>query len=91
NAAVAGSDCTCRDVLQKRTGCAALDPAAVASACAYGGHYGPYLGRCTCYDALGGNPICGFVTTQARAFCENPTAMPVAVGVEDARITRRVK
>jgi hypothetical protein len=88
---IPGTGCTCVDALRKTSGCDALAPEAVAAACNYGGHYGPYLGRCTCYDALAGNPICGFVTTQARNFCLNATAMPVAIGVEDARITRRVK
>ncbi|HEY8209025.1 MAG TPA: 5'-nucleotidase C-terminal domain-containing protein [Myxococcaceae bacterium] len=88
---VPGTDCACVDALQKKTGCDALAQDAVASTCNYGGHHGPYLGRCSCYDALSGNPVCGFVTTQARNFCLNATAMPIAVAVEDARITRRVK
>jgi 5'-nucleotidase/UDP-sugar diphosphatase len=52
---------------------------------------GPPLGRCSCRDALAGNPICGNVTRVVRSFCENPTGMPVAVGAEDGRIKRRVK
>jgi hypothetical protein len=52
---------------------------------------GPSLGRCTCRDALNRDPICGYVTPQLQAFCEQPTAMSIAVGVEDGRIGRRVK
>jgi 5'-nucleotidase / UDP-sugar diphosphatase len=52
---------------------------------------GPALGRCSCRDALSGSPLCGNVTRQVRNFCERPTAMPVAFGAEDGRITRRVK
>jgi 2',3'-cyclic-nucleotide 2'-phosphodiesterase (5'-nucleotidase family) len=55
------------------------------------GSGGPPLGKCQCLDALAGNPICGNVTEQVRAYCENPTSMAVAVGVEDGRIARRVK
>jgi 5'-nucleotidase / UDP-sugar diphosphatase len=88
---IPGTDCTCGDALQKTAACAAVAPDAVAAACDYGGHYGPYLGRCTCYQALSGDPVCGFVTTQARNFCLSATTMPVTVGVDDGRITRRVK
>ncbi|MBK7860505.1 MAG: bifunctional metallophosphatase/5'-nucleotidase [Archangiaceae bacterium] len=52
---------------------------------------GPNLGKCQCVDALAGNPLCGNVTSEVRAFCENPSKMAVAIGVEDARIKRRVK
>jgi hypothetical protein len=67
---------------------------------------GPALGKCSCKEALqgdvlqiptdGGAPVtipspCGSVTPQILAFCENPTAMSIAVGVEDGRIARRVK
>ena len=85
------TDCLCVDALRKTAGCAEVDPLAVAAACDYGGHYGPYLGRCSCHAALANDPVCGFVTTQSRNFCLNATAMPVAVGVEDGRITRRIK
>lgn len=53
---------------------------------------GPNTGRCTCRDALQGRTdICGFVTSQLKTFCENPTRSAVIVGVEDGRIGRRVK
>jgi 5'-nucleotidase / UDP-sugar diphosphatase len=53
---------------------------------------GPTLGRCTCRDALSRNEIaCGHITRQLRSFCENPTAVAVAIAVEDGRIGRRVK
>jgi hypothetical protein len=52
---------------------------------------GPALGRCFCRDALAGEPSCGNVTRAVRNFCENPTALPIAVGEEDGRISRRVK
>jgi uncharacterized protein (DUF924 family) len=42
-------------------------------------------------QALAGDPICGNVTRAVRQFCENPTQLPIAVGTEDGRITRRVK
>jgi len=89
--AVPNTDCTCGAALQKTGACASLAPEDVAAACDFGGHYGPYLGRCNCHQALSGDPVCGFVTTQSRNFCLNATAMPVAVGVEDGRVTRRVK
>jgi hypothetical protein len=31
------------------------------------------------------------VPTATRNFCENPLAMPIAAGVEDGRISRRIK
>jgi hypothetical protein len=52
---------------------------------------GPVLGRCSCRDALAGVPTCGNITRPVRNFCENPIALPIAVGVEDGRISRRVK
>jgi len=52
---------------------------------------GPVLGRCGCRDALAGVPTCGNITRPVRNFCENPIALPIAVGVEDGRISRRVK
>lgn len=52
---------------------------------------GPALGRCSCREALAENPVCGNVTRAVRNFCENPTALPIAVGAEDGRISRRVK
>ncbi|MFO0597616.1 MAG: bifunctional UDP-sugar hydrolase/5'-nucleotidase [Myxococcaceae bacterium] len=52
---------------------------------------GPPLGRCSCRQALANDPVCGNVTRAVRNFCENPTLLPIAVGVEDGRISRRVK
>ena len=75
-----------------------------AVACASGGEFeaqiadcaqvlpdGPTLGRCTCRQALAGDPLCGNVTRAVRNFCENPSKLPIAVGSDDGRITRRVK
>lgn len=52
---------------------------------------GPPLGRCSCRQALSGDPVCGNVTRANRNFCENPTKVPVAIASEDNRIQRRVK
>ncbi|MBN1209624.1 MAG: bifunctional metallophosphatase/5'-nucleotidase [Myxococcaceae bacterium] len=53
---------------------------------------GPFTGRCSCRDALAGtNPTCGNITPQLRSFCQNPTAMAIAIANEDGRIGRRVK
>ncbi len=52
---------------------------------------GPALGRCSCRQALANDPVCGNVTRAVRNYCGNPTALPVAVGAEDGRISRRVK
>lgn len=90
----AGS-CTCRDVLgndtnacgtitaDMRTQCAAVPP-------------GPTLGRCSCRDAFTVDPFthaspCGYTTEQARNFCQNPTGLAIAAGLEDGRIGQRVK
>jgi 2',3'-cyclic-nucleotide 2'-phosphodiesterase (5'-nucleotidase family) len=85
--------CSCFDVFRKDQ-----------ATCANGGDFtdqinqcvaalpeGPPLGRCSCRQALAGDPTCGNVTRAVRSFCENPTALPVAVGTEDGRISRRVK
>lgn len=85
--------CTCADVFRKDT-----------VACANGGEFGPQiaecqaalpdgpaLGRCNCRQALAGDVICGNVTRTVRNYCENPTKLPIAVGSEDGRISRRVK
>jgi 2',3'-cyclic-nucleotide 2'-phosphodiesterase (5'-nucleotidase family) len=87
------SGCTCADVFRRDE-----------QACSAGGliddqvrqcvallSAGPALGRCSCRDALAGDPLCGNVTRIVRNFCENPTGMPVAIGTEDGRIVRRVK
>ncbi len=85
--------CSCYDILRKD-----------AVACQSGGDFepqiaackallsdGPTLGRCSCRQALVGDSLCGNVTRATRNFCENPTKLPIAVGTDDGRITRRVK
>jgi 5'-nucleotidase/UDP-sugar diphosphatase len=37
------------------------------------------------------DPPCGNITAQVRSYCENPTAVAIALGIEDGRIGRRVK
>lgn len=59
-----------------------------AAACVQRLPPGPVLGRCTCRDALARDPACGYLTAAVRNFCENPTLVPLASGIEDARITR---
>jgi 2',3'-cyclic-nucleotide 2'-phosphodiesterase (5'-nucleotidase family) len=85
--------CTCRQVLAKDAVACAVPEVTqdMKDTCTGQLPVGPTLGRCTCLDALSGAATCGNVTQQLRTFCENPTAMPVAVGVEDGRIGRRVK
>jgi 5'-nucleotidase / UDP-sugar diphosphatase len=85
--------CSCYDIFRKD-----------AATCQSGGNFdaqiaecqavlpeGPTLGRCTCRQALVGDPLCGTVTRAVRNFCENPTKLPIAVGTDDGRIQRRVK
>ena len=52
---------------------------------------GPQVGTCSCLEAMSHNPACGNVTLSRLNFCENPTAIPIALGIEDNRISRRVK
>ena len=80
--------CSCVDVFRKVGPCST--PERVA-ACLGSVPAGPALGKCTCRDALNSDPLCGNVTNQIRSFCENPTALSIAVGTEDGRIARRVK
>lgn len=85
-----GASCHCADVFRRAEACGlALDEQ--VAACAAKLPDGPSLGRCGCRDALAGKTECGNLPTASRNFCENPTAMPIAVGVEDGRITRRIK
>ncbi len=85
--------CSCADIFRKDV-----------VACQSGGEFdaqiadcknvlpeGPTLGRCSCRQALSGDPLCGNVTRAVRNFCENPTKLPIAVGTDDGRIGRRVK
>ncbi len=82
--------CTCRDALRGSNACG--DLAGAQQACLGKLAPGPFLGRCNCKDALSGNVArCGNVTAQVKTFCENPTSIAIAVGVEDGRIQRRVK
>jgi len=85
--------CTCAEAMRRSTSACGGDADfdALIAACVAELPAGPALGRCGCRDALAGNPICGNVTRPVRDFCENPTAVPVAIGVEDGRISRRVK
>lgn len=84
--------CTCADVFRHNSACgadASFDT--LVAACVSALPSGPALGRCGCRDALAGKTECGNVTRPVRDFCENPTAVPVAMGVEDGRISRRVQ
>jgi 5'-nucleotidase / UDP-sugar diphosphatase len=97
--------CTCGDLLRGRMEPCGFTPSGVpevdnayrttmqqlGQTCLPQMPVGPYLGKCTCKEALAGSATCGSVTAQILAFCENPTAMSIAVGVEDGRISRRVK
>jgi 2',3'-cyclic-nucleotide 2'-phosphodiesterase (5'-nucleotidase family) len=87
-----GGTCSCYDIFRKdaatcqgevlpeqATQCSALLPE------------GPQLGRCNCRQALAGDPLCGNITRAVLNFCENPTLIPIVVGAEDGRISRRVK
>jgi hypothetical protein len=92
NTTVAGSTCNCQQIFRREPACgnaAQLD--AAVQTCLTTLPAGPALGRCGCRDALGGAVVCGNVTRQTRNFCENPTALPIAIGSEDGRIARRVK
>ncbi len=84
--------CSCREAFRRNPACGdgpSLD--AQVATCVAALPAGPALGRCSCRDALAGNATCGTVTRQVRNYCENPTALPIAIGTEDGRIARRVK
>ncbi|MBX7096755.1 MAG: bifunctional metallophosphatase/5'-nucleotidase [Myxococcaceae bacterium] len=83
-------DCTCQQAFRGEGACRLKHSDAVAE-CVAMVPPGPALGKCSCREALAGDVVCGNVTSQERAFCENPTRLAVAVGVEDGRIVRRVK
>jgi hypothetical protein len=85
-----GQPCHCADVFRGAEACGP-SIAQQKQACLAKLPTGPALGRCGCRDALAAKPECGNVPTATRNFCENPTRMPIAVGIEDGRITRRVK
>jgi 5'-nucleotidase/UDP-sugar diphosphatase len=85
--------CTCAQAFRRDDrACAAqgsLEP--LITECLQRVSEGPSLGRCSCRAALLGEPRCGNITRSVRSFCENPTAIPLAIGLEDGRIGRRVK
>ncbi len=86
--------CSCADIFRRDTvACANAigDFEPEIATCANELPEGPFLGRCSCRQALAGDPLCGNVTRAVRNFCENPTALPIATGAEDGRISRRVK
>lgn len=88
-------DCRCSDLLAstenaaERCGVPDLTLDTIKNTCNV--PTGPYTGRCTCREVLEGATACGVVTSQLRAFCENPTSAAVANAAEDNRIGRRVK
>ncbi len=87
-------NCSCFDVFRKNAvACQAgsEDFTAQAEFCKSVLPAGPTLGRCTCRQALLGDPLCGNVTRAVRNLCENPTKLPIAIGTDDGRIQRRVK
>ncbi len=86
----AGASCHCADVFRRAPACGPFVDVDV-QACLEKLPAGPALGRCGCRDALAGKPECGNLPTATRNFCENPTSMPVASGLEDGRIARRIK
>lgn len=84
-----GTGCSCQAAFRGDPACASA--ADVAAQCARTLPEGPFTGKCACRDALAGNPVCGAVSRAVLNFCENPTRIPIATGVEDGRIGRRVK
>ncbi len=85
-----GSGCSCAAAFRGDDK-ACASPKDVAAQCAKTLPAGPDTGKCSCRDALAGNPVCGTVTRAIQNFCENPTRIPVATGIEDGRIGRRVE
>ncbi|HEY0880044.1 MAG TPA: bifunctional metallophosphatase/5'-nucleotidase, partial [Archangium sp.] len=87
------SACNCANIFRKdAAACPSVgDFNAEAASCLRDLPDGPTLGRCSCREALSGATVCGNVTRAVRNFCENPTRLPIAVGAEDGRISRRVK
>jgi len=89
-------NCTCKDVLKNNDAACGVTAITDAMRAQCQVPAGPTLGKCSCRDALTVDPFthvtsCGYVTSQVRAFCENPTGLSVSVGIEDGRIGRRVK
>ncbi len=83
--------CSCRDVLAGGRGACNVATDDMKRLCVEALPAGPFLGKCACREALANDPLCGSVTQKIRSFCENPTSLAIAVGVEDGRIGRRVK
>lgn len=83
------SGCSCLGAFRGDASCAAAKD--IATQCQRDLPAGPFTGKCSCRDALAGNPVCGTVTRAVQNFCENPTRIPIASGIEDGRIGRRVK
>ncbi len=88
---VAGVDgCDCGDLLAGKPACGEITDA-MRTQCVLP-NSGPNLGRCTCADVVANKvELCGSITQETRAFCDNPTAMSVTLGSEDGRIGRRLK
>jgi 5'-nucleotidase / UDP-sugar diphosphatase len=82
--------CSCKAVFEKTCAAPGVGPEQL-KACTQLVSSGPNLGRCRCREALQQDPLCGNVTRAVKNFCENPLQLPVAVGTEDNRISRRVK
>lgn len=88
----AADPCTCAEVFNgDTTACGTTDLAPLIAQCQAKIPAGPWLGKCGCREALAGDVLCGNVTRAMRNFCENPMSRPIAIGVEDGRIQRRVK
>ncbi len=85
------SGCSCANAFRKDKQKCGGDIDAKLSACLTQLPDGPSLGNCSCKEALQGAPVCGYVPFTTRNFCESPARMPVAFGVEDGRISRRIK
>lgn len=84
-----GNGCTCLAAFRGDASCAGATD--IATQCQRDLPPGPFTGKCSCRDALAGDPVCGTVTRAVQNFCENPTRIPIASGIEDGRIGRRVK
>jgi 5'-nucleotidase / UDP-sugar diphosphatase len=82
--------CSCKDIFEGTCTVGGVQAEQV-KACVQSIPAGPNLGRCACRDALAKDPLCGNVTRAVKNFCENPLQLPVAIGTEDNRISRRVK
>ncbi|HLT30646.1 MAG TPA: bifunctional UDP-sugar hydrolase/5'-nucleotidase [Myxococcaceae bacterium] len=82
--------CTCADILQNNAE-ACGDALTDDNRAMCRGDGGPTIGRCSCAEALAGDPSCGYVPRTMRAYCLSPTTTAVISGLSDGRIGRRVK